>query len=80
MRSKQAGKVGLGILLMLAAGAALVVIYSMRPPEGIGDAVRIISKGQDYIREPYYQVLLGVAGVTALIGTILFIVGLTGRK
>jgi hypothetical protein len=80
MQKKQAGKVAVGVLLMLAAGAALFVIYSMRPPEGIGDAVRIISKGQDYIKEPYYQVLMGLAGVTALIGTILFIVGLTGRK
>jgi len=80
MKRKQDGKVVLGIVLMVAAAAALALVWSMRPPENIADAVRMAAKGQDFIKEPYFQVALAVAGVTALIGTILFFTGLTGRK
>ena len=80
MKKRQGGRVVLGMVLMVAAAAALALIWTMRPPENIADALRMAAQGQKFIEEPWFQVGLAVAGVTALVGTILFFAGLSGRK
>lgn len=74
------GKTLLGLLLLIGGGIALFFVYGMRPPEGLGDVARLVTKGQDYIKEPYYQVLMGLSAVAALVGLILFVVGLSSKK
>ncbi len=79
-KKRQQGKVMIGVVLMVIAVAAAALVYSMRPPEGIADAVRMAAQGKDFIEEPYYQVALAVSSVLAVVGAILFFVGLSGRK
>jgi hypothetical protein len=74
----QQGKVVIGVVLMVLAVGAAALVYSMRPPEGIADAVRMAARGQDFIEEPYYQVALAVSSVLAVVGAILFLTATIG--
>ena len=61
----------LGLLLLIAGVAGLVAVYTMRPPAGLGEALLNSIGGRTIIREPYYQILLGAAGLVTLFGVVL---------
>ena len=74
------GKAFVGLVLLIAGAVALYFVYGMRPPEGLGDVARMVVKGKDYLKEPYYQIAMGVSSVVTLIGLILVVTGMSGRK
>jgi hypothetical protein len=63
-----------GVILLLVGVLGMVVVYSMRPPSGFGEAFMMLSRGkQNFIADPYYGILMvlcvlsGVWGVVKLI-------------
>jgi hypothetical protein len=64
---------------LLAVGiAGLVVVYSMRPPDGIMDALGMMVQGrQRYLHAPYYQLLMALCGFLTLAGGIVVLRRLT---
>jgi hypothetical protein len=62
----------LGLLLLLAGVGGGALVHTMRPPSGLGEALLNSIGGRYVIHEPYWQVLMGAAGIVALIGLILF--------
>jgi hypothetical protein len=74
------GKALLGTILLIAGAVALYFVYGMRPAEGLGDVARIVVKGQDTLKEPYYQIAMGVSSAVTLIGLVLLVIGVSGRK
>ena len=74
------GKAFVGLVLLIAGGVALYFVYGMRPPEGLGDVARMVVKGKDYLKEPYYQIGMGVSSVVALVGLVLVVIGVSGKK
>ncbi len=74
-------KTGLGTLLLLAGIIALVMVHSMRPPSGIMDAFAMMAQGrQTFIKEPFYQILLALAGIVTFFGALLVYLGLSQRR
>jgi hypothetical protein len=74
------GKAFLGTVLLIAGAVALYFVYGMRPAEGLGDVARIVVKGQDTLKEPYYQIAMGVSSAVSLIGLVLLVIGVSGKK
>lgn len=71
-------KTGVGTLLLLAGVIGLVLVYSMRPPSGIMDAFSMMAQGrQTFIKEPFYQVLIALAGIVTFFGALLVYLGLS---
>jgi hypothetical protein len=65
---------------LLAVGVVgLIVVYSMRPPDGIMDALGMLVQGkQRYIHAPLYQLLMALFAFLALAGGIVVLRRLTG--
>jgi hypothetical protein len=48
-----------GIILLIVGIVGLVVVYSLKPPSGFGEALMILGEGrQYYLKEPWYQLFL----------------------
>ena len=61
-----------GWLLFVGGVIGLFVVYSMRPPQGFGDAYHMVVSGRDnYIKEPLYSWLLIAGFAAAVIGAAL---------
>lgn len=59
----------IGVILLIVGILGLVVVYSMRPPSGFGEALMMLGEGrQYYIKEPWYQLLLIVSFVISGFG------------
>lgn len=57
------------VVLLVLGVVGLVVVYSMRPPEGFMDALGMLAQGkQQFIHPPFYQLLMAVSGFCALAG------------
>jgi|GEM_PF-3168403 len=64
-----------GWFLFVGGIISLFFVYTMRPPQGIGDAFNMVLSGkQNYIREPVYSWLLIICFAAAVVGgaTLLF--------
>lgn len=68
------GRNAVGVILIVAGLMGLVVVYSMRPPSGFGEAMSMLARGrQYYLREgPYYFFML-ISGLVSLAGLILLV-------
>jgi hypothetical protein len=45
-----------GLVVLLIGVIGLVVVYSLRPPSGVGEALVMLSQGREsFIKEPLYQ-------------------------
>ena len=56
-----------GWLLLVGGVIGLFVVYSMRPPHGLGDAYHMVVSGRDnYIKEPLYSWLV-IGGFAATV-------------
>jgi hypothetical protein len=58
--------------ILLAVGVlGLVFVHSMRPPDGVLDALGMLAGGrQQYMKPPLYQLLMALCGFAALAGGI----------
>jgi Trk-type K+ transport system membrane component len=71
----------IGIILIIIGAIGFVIIYSVRPPSGFGEALTMMGQGrQIFIREPYYQIFFTISGLLTLFGIILTAVGLMQGK
>jgi len=63
-----------GVILIVAGLIGLALVYSMRPPSGLGEAMGMMARGrQYYLKEgPYYFFML-VSGLVSLSGLILLV-------
>jgi hypothetical protein len=58
-----------GWVLLVGGVIGLFVVYTLRPPQGVGDAFHMaISGKQDYIKEPLYSWLLIACFAAAVVG------------
>jgi hypothetical protein len=58
-----------GWFLMIGGLICLFIIYTMRPPQGFGDAFNMLISGkQNYIREPLYSWLLIIFFAATILG------------
>ena len=74
-------KTAFGITLLIIGIIVLAAVYSMRPPSNLGESFKMIWQGkQDFIQEPYYQILLAVGGVISALGIIQIFMGLQSKK
>lgn len=74
-------KTTLGTILLVIGIIMLVAVYSMRPPSGFGEAFTMMWQGrQNFIREPFYQILLAVGGIISVYGIIQIIMGLQSKN
>ncbi|MEX2402235.1 MAG: hypothetical protein WD423_15800, partial [Rhodothermales bacterium] len=49
----------------------LAVVYSFRPPSGLGDALTMMGQGRDfYFEEPVYFALMVLSGIVSLFGVV----------
>lgn len=65
-----------GIVLGVIGIVGLVVVYSLRPPSGFGDALMMMAQGKEFfISEPYYQLLLGACVVLTGFGAVKLLKG-----
>jgi hypothetical protein len=70
-----------GLVLLVIGIILLAYVHSMRPPEGLGDAFRMLMDGSDrYFKEPFYSLFMAGSAVIALIGVVLFISGLVKKS
>ena len=60
-----------GIILLVVGIIGLIVVYSLRPPSGFGDALMMMGQGRNfYLKEPVYLMLMALSGVISLFGVI----------
>jgi uncharacterized membrane protein len=60
-----------GLVALLIGVIGLVVVYSLRPPSGIGEALVMLSQGREsFIKEPLYEILLALFAIVGLLGII----------
>lgn len=61
-------KQSVAVVLLFGGLACVGLVYSMRPPAGMLDAVSMLASGRStFIRSPLYEVLLlGSAGVAVV--------------
>lgn len=65
-----------GIVMLVVGVLGLIIVYSMRPPSGIGDALNMLAQGkQNFIKEPYYEILMVVSAVVAVFGVVKIVQG-----
>jgi hypothetical protein len=70
------GKLVIGVVLIIIGLIALASVHSMRPPAGFGDALTMIGQGRNtFIKEPFYQIFMGLSGLISLLGVLLTISG-----
>jgi uncharacterized membrane protein len=49
----------------------LVIVYSYRPPSGLGDALMMMGEGRNfYLKEPVYFFLMAVFAIVAILGVV----------
>lgn len=64
----------LGWMLWIGGMIGLFVVYTLRPPAGIGDAFNMMLSGkQRYIREPVYSWLLVTCFAVSVVGAALLL-------
>jgi len=73
-------KTAFGIILLIIGIIVLGVVYSMRPPAGLGEAFKMMWHQENYIKEPYYQISLAVGGIISVLGIIQIFIGLQSKK
>jgi len=60
-----------GWVLLIIGVVGLIVVYTYRPPSGIGQAFMRLAQGQNfYFKEPIYEILLGLFGIVSILGII----------
>ena len=70
-----------GTILLIIGIIVLVVVYSMRPPSGLGESFMNMWQGKQYfIKEPVYQILLAIGGIISVLGFIQIFIGLRSKK
>jgi hypothetical protein len=58
-----------GTVLLVVGVFALIVVYCLRPPSDIGDAMRMMGQGRNYyFKEPMYYTLMVLSAVVAFFG------------
>ena len=59
----------------------MILTYSYRPPQGIGDAVGMLVQGRKfYLREPAFLGLMALFGLLALFGFISMVRGKPNKR
>ncbi len=78
---RQQNRSALGVILLILGVIGLAYLHSMRPPEDLGDAIGMLFNNRDrFIKEPYYSIGMAISGVTAIVGAIMFVIGMSNRK
>ena len=66
-----------GIFLLIVGIAALIFVYSFRPPSGLGDAFMMMGQGRDaFLKEPAYLGLMAISSIVSLFGVIFIVKGM----
>ena len=61
-----------GVVVVIVDVVAIASIYRMRPPSGFGDALMMMGQGKNFfIKEPLYQILLSLSGLSLVYGLFL---------
>lgn len=59
----------------------MILTYSFRPPQGLGDAIGMLAQGRNfYLREPVFLALMAFFGLLALFGFISMVRGKPNKK
>lgn len=70
-----------GIILLAIGIVAGSIVYSMRPPDGLGDAITMALQNKgNHLEEPVYYALMGLSGLFCLAGVALFLKGIFKGK
>ena len=60
-----------GWVLLIIGVVGLIVVYSYRPPSGIGQAFMRLAQGQNFhFKEPVYEILLALFGIVSIFGIV----------
>ena len=60
-----------GWILLIVGVVGLIVVYTYRPPSGIGQAFLRLTQGQNFFfKEPLYEILLGLFGIVSILGIV----------
>jgi len=60
-----------GWVLLIVGVVGLIVVYTYRPPSGIGQAFLRIAQGQNFFfKEPLYEILLALFGIVSILGIV----------
>ncbi len=60
-----------GVIMLSIGVVALIAVYTMRPPSGLGDAIMMMGQGrQTYLKEPVYFGLMAISGIIAILGIV----------
>ena len=74
-------KTALGGILLVVGVFGVIAVYSMRPPSGFGDALMMMGQGRNnFIKEPFYQILIATSGLIGVYGVIQIVRGLGAGK
>jgi len=65
-----------GIILLAIGIVGGSIVYSMRPPDGLGDVITMALKSGTHLEEPVYYALMGLSGLFCLAGAALFLKGM----
>ncbi len=65
-----------GIILLAIGIVGGSIVYSMRPPEGLGETITMALKSGRHLEEPVYYALMGLSALFCLTGVALFLKGI----
>ena len=58
-----------GWVILIIGLVGLILVYSYRPPSGIGQAFIMLAQGQNFhFKSPVYEILLGIFGIILIFG------------
>lgn len=74
------GKIIIGVILIIGGLFFAAGVYSMRPPENLGEVFDMMIQGRDrYIKEPAYQIMLVGSLLVSALGAYLVFKGVRSR-
>jgi hypothetical protein len=70
-----------GLIFLIGGIAALIGVYSLRPPSGFGDAMMMMGQGRSFfLKEPIYLGLMAISGIMSLFGLVFIGQSITNKK
>jgi len=63
-----------GVILLIVGVVALIAVYSVRPPSGLGDALMLMGQGRDFfLKGPVYLGLMAISGIISVFGLVFIV-------
>lgn len=70
-----------GLILLAIGVIGASFVYSLRPPDGLGDAIMMLAQGKEgYIEKPVFIALMSLFILIGITGLALYLKGIFSRK